>query len=720
MAKDLLDRFFRDAEGKTNRQIDVYFALEDMGVQRDRAEEGLEYLTSRGLVNMFGPDVAFLTELGVSAATEDKDISKMVKQARDFAQVKPPVAVKPTRNAEQASAPKAPAVEVPIIEAPVVSLPPHSQRPQLRFSDPDGSERVVELGWTCTIGRVEGNTIHLQDQRASKKHAEVKFENNSFVLNDLGAANGTLVNGSYIDAHPLKHGDQIVIGRTTLTFEAPRVITAPPADRAETPAMRPPEPAPAPIVVQTERPQPSERASQEIRVVKGRPDSGRSSRETMPPPRRPAQQPPPEDDLFASPRQSERARVPPFPGPASRPMDDPDDLFAQPVRENRASSDLFDGDTAPRPALQGGGDLFADDAPRQHQPSAHDLFSEAAIVRPAPEAPSNLFDEEPNTVFARSEHRHVLDEIPIEAPDTMEPLAAVDPLEPMDPIDQLDPIEHLEPIESLDPIDHIEELEIKAPSHDLGSESTLVNASLADLQAAANDAQVEEVEPWSDHDAHTPADEQLVVEPPTESHPRDDRLDNAPVAHAIDTRDFDEQEISRDAAARARARNVPAERAETVLAPGGMALGMEAEADTEGATPPSSRPGLREPMVRDASEDLPMWGEDDKRPVGSHPAFAQGSAQHIAEMEREEPGEDLPEANPELADLSLSGLPIPAGVETAPPLGRESVFHRTLRALRVHVERADLPDRDRVLAAIDLLERHPYVRVALNLSEPDR
>jgi hypothetical protein len=114
--------------------------------------------------------------------------------------------------------------------------------------------------------------------------------------------------------------------------------------------------------------------------------------------------------------------------------------------------------------------------------------------------------------------------------------------------------------------------------------------------------------------------------------------------------------------------------------------------------------------VRDASDELPRWGEDGpKVPLGSHPAFAQGSAQHIASIERESPGEDLPEAGVEIADLSL-GTPLPS----------DSHFHRTLRMLRAHVERTDLRDREAVLAAIELLERHPYVRVALNLSEPDR
>ena len=74
LAKELLDRFFRDAEGRTNRQLDVYFTLEDMSASRDKAEPALEYLVSRGLLNTFGPDIAFLTDEGCRAAAEDVDL----------------------------------------------------------------------------------------------------------------------------------------------------------------------------------------------------------------------------------------------------------------------------------------------------------------------------------------------------------------------------------------------------------------------------------------------------------------------------------------------------------------------------------------------------------------------------------------------------------------------------------------------------------------------
>ncbi|MEO1336527.1 MAG: hypothetical protein AAFV29_12830, partial [Myxococcota bacterium] len=79
-----MDRFFRDAEGKTNRQLDVYFTLEDLDCSREKADPAIEVLASRGLINLFGPDVAFLTDKGVRAAVEDLDLSLLPKELRDF------------------------------------------------------------------------------------------------------------------------------------------------------------------------------------------------------------------------------------------------------------------------------------------------------------------------------------------------------------------------------------------------------------------------------------------------------------------------------------------------------------------------------------------------------------------------------------------------------------------------------------------------------------
>jgi hypothetical protein len=104
-----------------------------------------------------------------------------------------------------------------------------------------------------------------------------------------------------------------------------------------------------------------------------------------------------------------------------------------------------------------------------------------------------------------------------------------------------------------------------------------------------------------------------------------------------------------------------------------------------------------------AKEDLVRWG--DERPImESHPEFAAS--------EKQLDGESMPVANHSLVNLPAQSRPGRAAAEDA----RQS-FHQTLAALRERAERADLPDREQLLSAIDLLEHHAYVRVALAMIE---
>ena len=52
-------------------------------------------------------------------------------------------------------------------------------------------ERVV-------IGRAEGAGIRLEDQAVSKQHAAIEMAGNDHILQDLGSANGTFVNGTRV------------------------------------------------------------------------------------------------------------------------------------------------------------------------------------------------------------------------------------------------------------------------------------------------------------------------------------------------------------------------------------------------------------------------------------------------------------------------------------------------------------------------------------------
>lgn len=85
----------------------------------------------------------------------------------------------------------------------------------------DGADRgriFHNIGPPITIGREEGNTIQLNDERVSRYHLKIQEDNNRLVLTDLDSTNGTKVNGEDIQLRILKYGDMISVGRSVLLF----------------------------------------------------------------------------------------------------------------------------------------------------------------------------------------------------------------------------------------------------------------------------------------------------------------------------------------------------------------------------------------------------------------------------------------------------------------------------------------------------------------------
>jgi adenylate cyclase len=68
------------------------------------------------------------------------------------------------------------------------------------------------------IGRATDNDIILEDHKASRYHAEIKRQDDKFILFDKGSKNGTRVNGVLIKTRPLSNNDKIVIGGFTIAF----------------------------------------------------------------------------------------------------------------------------------------------------------------------------------------------------------------------------------------------------------------------------------------------------------------------------------------------------------------------------------------------------------------------------------------------------------------------------------------------------------------------
>lgn len=87
----------------------------------------------------------------------------------------------------------------------------------LKFKDSIISECPLDQEET-TIGRKPDNTIHIDNLAVSGRHARVLKIGNKAILEDLDSTNGTLVNNKHVTKHVLKHGDQIVIGKHTLTY----------------------------------------------------------------------------------------------------------------------------------------------------------------------------------------------------------------------------------------------------------------------------------------------------------------------------------------------------------------------------------------------------------------------------------------------------------------------------------------------------------------------
>lgn len=93
----------------------------------------------------------------------------------------------------------------------------------------DGADRgdVYEaLGTPITIGREEGNTVQLHDERISRFHLKIQEDRDKLVLTDLESTNGTRVNGEDTHLRILRYGDVITLGRSVLLFGTREQITS--------------------------------------------------------------------------------------------------------------------------------------------------------------------------------------------------------------------------------------------------------------------------------------------------------------------------------------------------------------------------------------------------------------------------------------------------------------------------------------------------------------
>jgi len=78
---------------------------------------------------------------------------------------------------------------------------------------PSGQRSRVPLdAMPFTIGRQSGNSLVLRDNRTSRNHSRIVFENGNYVVEDLSSRHGTWVNGKQVARHVLRDSDRIEFG----------------------------------------------------------------------------------------------------------------------------------------------------------------------------------------------------------------------------------------------------------------------------------------------------------------------------------------------------------------------------------------------------------------------------------------------------------------------------------------------------------------------------
>ncbi len=88
-----------------------------------------------------------------------------------------------------------------------------------------GRQTIVEIGDDpITIGRDPSSRIVIEDRLASRNHGRFFWDGSTYVYEDLGSSNGSLLAGNKIDRVTLGDGDAIKIGEAELRVEIPGVL----------------------------------------------------------------------------------------------------------------------------------------------------------------------------------------------------------------------------------------------------------------------------------------------------------------------------------------------------------------------------------------------------------------------------------------------------------------------------------------------------------------
>jgi hypothetical protein len=102
---------------------------------------------------------------------------------------------------------------LPIVEDPAPTMTPVT----LVIHEPGREPRAVLLTGVVRLGRASDNDIVLDDGGVSRVHGRLAPRHGTWVFQDLGSSNGSLLNGHPVTEAALGIGDELRLGATRLT-----------------------------------------------------------------------------------------------------------------------------------------------------------------------------------------------------------------------------------------------------------------------------------------------------------------------------------------------------------------------------------------------------------------------------------------------------------------------------------------------------------------------
>ena len=160
-------------------------------------------------------------------------INEPIKEPAD----RPDWAPQPVRLPAGAAVPMGAPIAPPPMGAPPLAEPPGPAGPVVQRREPaqpglydpppqrvpvllvDGTDRRLPVHPGSTlIGRGQEADLRLADTGVSRRHAVVRFDGRTAVIEDLNSTNGTTVNGQRIRTWRLQTDDVIKVGHTVVVF----------------------------------------------------------------------------------------------------------------------------------------------------------------------------------------------------------------------------------------------------------------------------------------------------------------------------------------------------------------------------------------------------------------------------------------------------------------------------------------------------------------------